>query len=196
MTLPEPLKTVVELEQLHHEWYLTTKVKTNNVRHVEWLLERTTCIQKELAKWMSTCNPRSVLTWSYLHVDEEIGLLESDLWDILHYVLSYRPGDEPMLENPEPTKEIADMVRRMIRMSAEIRQTMWKWGDERRDDPSAEIVLGFFEQTGVIQSALLREIATYPTNVRHGLENAYKEVDASVRELRALQRSIFRSGAD
>jgi hypothetical protein len=34
MTLPEPLKTVVELEQLHHEWYLTTKAKTNNVRHL------------------------------------------------------------------------------------------------------------------------------------------------------------------
>ncbi len=196
MTLPEPLKTVVELEQLHHEWYLTTKVKTNNVRHVEWLLERTTCIQKELAKWMSMCNPRSVLTWGYLHVDEEIGLLESDLRDIHHSVLSYRPSEEPMLENPEPTKEIADMVHRMIRMSAEIRQTMRKWGDEHRDDPSAQIVSGFFERTGVIQSALLREIATYPTNVRHGLENAYKEVDASVRELRVLQRSIFRSGAD
>jgi len=196
MTLPEPLKTVVELEQLHHEWYLTTKAKTNNVRHVEWLLERTTCIQKELAKWMSMYNPRSVLTWGYSHVDEEIGLLESDLRDILHSVLSYRPSEEPMLENPEPTKEITDMVRRMIRMSAEIRQTMWKWGDERRDDPSAQIVSGFFERIGVIQSALLREIATHPTNIRRGLENAYKEVDASVRELRDLQRSIFRSGAD
>lgn len=191
MTLPEPLKTVVELERLHHEWYLTTKAKTNNVRHVEWLLERTTCIQKELAKWMPMYNPRSVLTWGYVHIDEEISLLESDLNDISHSVLTYRPSEERMLENPEPTKEIADMVRRMIRMSAEIRQMVWKWGDERRDDPSAATVVALFNHTCAIQGALLRDVAAYPTNIRKALERSFAEISRSSAGLRRVRWSIF-----
>ena len=191
MDAGEPLKTVVALEQLHHEWYLLTKEKTNNVRHVEWLLERTTCIQKALAKWMPTYTPRSVLTWGYVHIDEEISLLESDLNDISRSVLTYRPSEERMLENPMPSREIEDMVNRMIRMSAEIREMMWKWGNDRRDDPSAVTVVALFDHTCAIQGALLRDVAAYPTNIRKALERSFAEISRSSAGLRRVRWSIF-----
>lgn len=187
----EILKTVVALEQLHHDWYFETKETTNFVRYVEWLMERTTCIQKELVKWLASFPPSTALTWGFRHILEEVSLLESDLSDTARLVNAYSPSDERMLPNSQPSLRVLDMVQRMFQMSADIREAMRQWGEEHASDPSAKTVVALSTNVCAVQSALLRAVEDNPKNIRVALTAACPDMTLASATLRGIIRSVF-----
>ena len=186
----DTLQKVVALESLHHAWYFETKDVTNHVRYVEWLLERTTCIQKAMGKWLAPYPPRTALLWGHRHAEEEMWLLESDLNDIVREMMGFRPTDERMLPNGPPARTVSDLVQQMIQTSTEIRENMRRWGSENMGDPAASTMVDVFTHTCAIQMGVLREVQNNPTDIRAALRAAYPGANASAAALREVLKRV------
>lgn len=185
------LQAAVALERLHHEWYHETKETTNYVRHVEWLLERTTCIQKELVKWLASFPPHTALLWGCRHITEEVSLLESDIQDIAQVLLHRWPADERVLLNSQPSPRTIEMMQQMLRASTDFRESMRQWGDANTDDPAAAVVGEFVANTCMIQTATLRAVQATPTDIRAALSAAFPDSNAAAEALQRLVTSTY-----
>jgi hypothetical protein len=189
------LKAAVALESLHHDWYLDATGRNAHAENVEWLLERTTCIQKEVLKWLGMFPTRTALMWATNHVNEEIHLIESDLDDISR-LLRHISDDDSAPRSKPPSISQQARLEQALEKSTEIRDAMRAWCAEDSDLPSTRRACALMNATCDIQSRIIRESLASPMDLKLALRRAYGDAQTAYRSLVAAMKNDFGGDGD
>ena len=158
----ELLTLAADLETMHHLWMGSFDRDIPDVaRHIQWMLERTTCIQKEIFKLLGAGYPPStVLNWGYEHISEEIDALIEDIRDITPDV-DIR-GEKTRIE----------AIPEMLAISSEIWTRFDIWSHLRRREEDVHRILVLVVRSAGVQQLLLSAIEEYPDDLPLALETA------------------------
>ncbi|MFA6695051.1 MAG: hypothetical protein WCR85_00340 [Sphaerochaeta sp.] len=172
--LPEAFRATIALEEAHHQWYFLTEEKINFVRHVEWILERTTCMQKAALKWVFSGIPaETAMQWGRAHIAEEGELLISDLKDVYRGPIMAPNRDERSKENLPAEAEVITLIENMAELSKTISTGVKAWAQDNRVEPGTMVLAAFIEDVCLIQRTLIAEVWSKPNDIRTALDRAY-----------------------
>ena len=170
----ELLTLAADLETMHHLWMGSFDRDIPDVaRHIQWMLERTTCIQKEIFKLLGAGYPPStVLDWGYEHISEEIDALIKDIRDITPDVLRRSVQGTPPDVDIRGEKTRIEAIPEMLAISSEIWTRFDIWSHLRRREEDVHRILVLVVRSAGVQQLLLSAIEEYPDDLPLALETA------------------------